>query len=94
MLQQSVMVAPGSIARMSLVVALEERGDHALAAGHFKTLLTHTNGFDEGYFGNRYTAIAPLRARYLAALRVHGLKPAREAPRKVAKAALALVKKA
>ncbi len=94
MLQQSVMVSPGSIARMSLVVALEERGDHALAAEHFKTLLTHTHGFDEGYFGNRYAAIAALRARYLTALRAHGLKPALEAPLKVAKAALALVKKA
>lgn len=94
MLRQAVMVAPGSIARMSLVVALEENGEHALAAEQFKILLTHTNGFDDSYFGNRYAAVAPLRARYLKALRAHGLRAAPDVTRKVGLAPLALVKKA
>jgi TolB-like protein/DNA-binding winged helix-turn-helix (wHTH) protein/Flp pilus assembly protein TadD len=93
-LRQAVTLAPGSIARMSLVVALEESGQHELAARHFKTLLTHTNGFDEGYFGKRYGAIPQFRERYLKALRVHGIQSASTATEKDDKVSLILVKRA
>ena len=73
-LQEAVTVSPGSIARMSLVVALEEKGEHQKAAQHFATLMTHTNGLDEAYFGRRFDAIPDFRDRCLKALRVHGLK--------------------
>ncbi len=76
-LQEAVTVSPGSIARMSLVVALEEKGEHQKAAQHFATLMTHTNGLDEAYFGRRFDAIPEFRARCLKALHIHGLKPAR-----------------
>jgi tetratricopeptide (TPR) repeat protein len=76
-LQESVAVSPGNTqARMALVVALEEVGEHAAASEHFKTLLTHTNGFDEGYFGRRWSAIPEIRDRFVKALRIHGMKPA------------------
>jgi TolB-like protein/Flp pilus assembly protein TadD len=76
-LQEGVAVSPGNTqARMALVVALEEVGQHLAAGEHFKTLLTHTNGFDEGYFGRRWSAIPEIRDRFVRALRVHGLKPA------------------
>lgn len=93
-LRQAVTLAPGSIARMSLVVALQENGQHELAAAHFKTLLTHTNGFDDGYFGKRYAAIPQFRERYLKALRAHGMQCTSATTEKDEKAPLVLVKRA
>jgi hypothetical protein len=76
-LQESLAVSPGNTqARMALVVALEEVGEHASASEHFKILLSHTNGFDEGYFGRRWSAIPEIRDRFVRALRTHGMKPA------------------
>ena len=92
-LQQALTLAPSSIARLSLIVALEEKGEHVMAAEHFKTLLTHTNGFDEGYFGKRYDLIPGIRGRYVNALRVHGLKPEKP-PIPEGKVPLSLVKRA
>ena len=92
-LQEAVTVSPGSIARMSLVVALEEKGDHQKAAQHFATLMTHTNGLDEAYFGRRFDTIPDFRDRCLKALRVHGLKPDKTSISEE-KVPLALVKRA
>jgi TolB-like protein/tetratricopeptide (TPR) repeat protein len=76
-LQESLTTSPGnSQARMALIVALEETGEHSAADEHFKALLTHTNGFDEGYFGKRWSAIPEVRDRFISALRKHGMKPA------------------
>lgn len=80
LLQQNLTTKPGdNLARMSLVVALEELGDTQGAREHFRLLLAHTNGFDEGFFGKRWAAIPDVRMRYLTALRAHGLKPERKA---------------
>jgi TolB-like protein/Flp pilus assembly protein TadD len=76
-LLESVTASPGNTqARMALVVALEEAGEHAAASEHFKTLLTHTNGFDEGYFGRRWSAIPEIRDRFVKALLRHGMRHA------------------
>jgi tetratricopeptide (TPR) repeat protein len=93
-LRQAVTLAPSSIARMSLVVALEESGQHELAAQHFKILLTHTIGFDEAYFGNRYAATPDLRARYLKALRAHGIRRVDPEAGKSRKIPLSIVRRA
>ncbi len=75
-LQESVTVSPGNTqGRMALVVALEEMGEHAAAGEHFKSLLAHTNGFDEAYFGRRWSAIPDIRDRFAKALRKHGMRP-------------------
>ncbi len=92
-LQHALTLAPSSIARLSLTVALEEKGERIEAAEQFKTLLTHTNGFDEGYFGKRFDLIPGVRERYVNALRVHGLKPEKP-PVSEEKVPLSLVKRA
>jgi TolB-like protein/Flp pilus assembly protein TadD len=75
-LQESLTTSPGNTqARMALVVALEEMGEHQAAGEHFNALLTHTTGFDEGYFGLRWSAIPEVRNRFVSALRKHGMKP-------------------
>jgi adenylate cyclase len=76
-LQETLATSPGNNnARIPLIVALEEMGEHRRAGEHFKALLAHTTGFDEGYFGRRWSAIPDIRDRFVSALRVHGLKPA------------------
>jgi TolB-like protein len=76
-LQECLTASPGNTqARMALVVALEETGQHMAAAEHFKTLLATTNGFDENYFGRRWSAIPEVRERFVNALKKHGMKPA------------------
>ena len=75
-LQKAIALSPGSNARITLIVASHERGEHDLAAKHYNALLTHTSGFDERYFGRRWNAIPELRDRYVNALRIYGLKPA------------------
>ncbi len=78
LLQQTLTTKPGdNLARMTLVVALEELGDTQGAREHFRLLLAHTNGFDESFFGKRWAAIPEVRMRYVTALRAHGLKPER-----------------
>ena len=74
---QALALRPGATeARIQMIVGLEESGEHDQAAGHFKTLLAHTNNFDEAYFGRRWDRLADYRDRTLKALRAHGLKPA------------------
>jgi hypothetical protein len=74
---QGLAISPGnSEARIQMIVGLEESGEHNQAAVHFKTLLAHTNKFDEAYFGRRWDRLAAYRDRTLKALRAHGLRPA------------------
>lgn len=74
---QALNVMPGnSSARMTLIAALEEEGEHARAAEHFKILLATTIGFNEGHFGKRWQPTPELRERFINALRAHGMKPA------------------
>jgi DNA-binding winged helix-turn-helix (wHTH) protein/tetratricopeptide (TPR) repeat protein len=76
-LGESLTVFPEhTVARMSLIVALEELGQHEKAGEHFKSLLAHTQGLDESYFGRRWSAVPEIRDRYLKAFRAHGLPPA------------------
>ena len=76
-LQQTLAFGPGhNLARQTLVVAMEESGHHLEAAEHFRILLTHSHGFDESFFGVRWSATPELTERYVKALRAHGMKPA------------------
>ncbi len=75
LLQETLVLSPGNTqARMSLIVALEEAGEYRRAEEHFRDLLAHTNGFDESYFGMRWTAIPVIRDRFVKALRAYGMK--------------------
>jgi TolB-like protein len=77
-LQGALTNSPGnSQARISLIVACEELGDRAAAGNHLKLLMAHTNGFDEGYFGRRWSNIPEIRDRFARALLVNGMIPAR-----------------
>ncbi len=74
-LQETLATSPGNNnARIPLIVALEEMGEHRLAAEHFSKLLAYTTDFDEGYFGLRWSAIPELRDRFVTALRAHGMQ--------------------
>ena len=69
LVMQALNVHPGNCgARMMLITALEEKGDHARAAENFKILLTTTTGFNQGYFGKRWQLIPHLRDRHIKAL--------------------------
>ncbi|MGA8515199.1 MAG: hypothetical protein WB821_10600 [Burkholderiaceae bacterium] len=75
-LQESLTASPGNTqARMAIIVALEETGQHMDAAEHFKALCATTNGFDENYFGRRWSSIPDVRNRFVKALLAHGMKP-------------------
>lgn len=75
-LQETLALSPGNTqARMALIVALDEVGEHRRAQEHFQELHAHTHGFDESYFGRRWTAIPEVRDRYITVLRAHGMKP-------------------
>ncbi|MGA8515871.1 MAG: winged helix-turn-helix domain-containing protein [Burkholderiaceae bacterium] len=75
-LSQTLLFSPGNTqARMAIIVALHETGEHALAREHFTQLLATTHGLDEGYFGRRWSATPEVRDRYICALRACGLQP-------------------
>jgi adenylate cyclase len=72
-LKESVVLSPGhNWARMALIVALEEAGEHAKAAEHYAELLKYTRRFDRAFFGRRWSKIPDIRDRYLKALGAHG----------------------
>jgi adenylate cyclase len=75
LLEETLTFSPGTnTARVTLVAAYEEAGQHADAAKHYALLLANSNGFDANHFGFRWVAIAQLKARYLVALRGHGMQ--------------------
>jgi adenylate cyclase len=73
-LQECLLLTPGKTwARMPLIVALEETGEHAQAAYHFAELKKYTRNLDQAFFGRRWSRIPEIRDRYLKALGKHGL---------------------
>jgi adenylate cyclase len=73
-LKESVVLTPGhNWARMALIVALEEAGEHLKAAEHYAELLKYTRHFDRAFFGSRWRKIPDIRDRYIKALEAHGM---------------------
>jgi adenylate cyclase len=73
-LSECVVMTPGhNWARMALIVALHETGEHAKAAHHYTELLKYTRNFDRTFFGRLWSAIPVIRDRYIEALSAHGL---------------------
>jgi DNA-binding winged helix-turn-helix (wHTH) protein len=69
-LHEAVALLPSStVARLTLVLGLHELGDRHGAAYHASALRRHAPGFSLRYFGPRWARIAPVRDRYLRALR-------------------------
>jgi TolB-like protein len=74
-LMEAVSVTPGgNQARISLIVAQHEAGEHVQAAEHFQHLRRNTTNFSSAYFGRRWTLIPEIRERYLSALGTYGLE--------------------
>jgi adenylate cyclase len=72
-LTEYLVLTPGfNWARMALVVALEEAGEHSKAGQHYTELLKYTRNFKGTYFGRHWSAIPEIRDRYIRALTVHG----------------------
>jgi Flp pilus assembly protein TadD len=76
LLQETLSLSPATnTARITLIAAYEEAGQHSDAAMHYALLLANSNGFNANHFGYRWIAIPQIRTRYLAALEAHGIKP-------------------
>ncbi len=76
LLEETLTFSPGTnTARITLVAAYEEAGQHTEAAKHYALLLANSNGFDVNHFGFRWVAIPEIRVRYLTALKAHGMGP-------------------
>jgi TolB-like protein/tetratricopeptide (TPR) repeat protein len=75
LLQDSLTLSPGlNSARVTLIAALEEIGQHASAALHYQALLENSIGFDGRYFDRRWSAIPEIGNSYHIALQAHGMK--------------------
>jgi DNA-binding winged helix-turn-helix (wHTH) protein/tetratricopeptide (TPR) repeat protein len=73
-LTKFLVLTPGyNWARMALIVALEELGEHSKAAHHYTQLLKYTRNFDRTFFGRLWRAIPDIRDRYIKALGAHGM---------------------
>jgi hypothetical protein len=74
-LMEAVSVTPGgNQARISLIVAQHEAGEHVQAAEHFQHLRRNTTNFSRAYFGRRWALIPEIRERFLSALGAYGLE--------------------
>jgi TolB-like protein/Flp pilus assembly protein TadD len=72
-LTECVILIPGqNWARMALIVALEETGEHVKAGHHYAELLKYTRNFNRSFFGRHWSAIPEVRDRYIKALGNHG----------------------
>lgn len=73
LLSEFLVLTPGfNWARMALIVALEEMGEHSKAALHYAELLKYTRNFHRSFFGRLWDAIPNIRDRYIKALGAHG----------------------